>query len=571
MSSIYPSTNVRLLTGVPLNPSYNDTIYFSSISAQTQYFYSMTKPGMIFSNQSFQRASKNKIRLQVPIEAVYDCNYMVFTNQMHGNKPFYAFITKVEYVNEKTSEITYELDVIQTWYFQFSFGECFIERTHVLDDRIGANIVEENLATGDFISRDIVESQNFSQMTPCVMTTLKKDGTDTSTSTSYSYENISPLDDTSAIIPPSPSPGDGNPGATLPPVKYVSEINRIYTGCNIYGFTSSYRLNEFFTNVIDNGTHDGVVAFYMVPTAFIGTKIDSNSVEKITGLNSGLKQTISRPTSDIDGYVPKNNKLFIYPYNFLAVVGTSGDNNILKYELFKNPSSCLFNEYCTVLPNPTAITVPFDYDNDSGGNFSYAVGTSNFPVCGYAIDSYRAWLAQNQNRHAYMKESMVFNAFGNAISSFTSGFMQGGPVGGLAGMGFSAFNSAMSAKDKIDSLIAEKKDRALLPNNATGTECSDTLSMLRANTFQYIRKTIRYEYAKSIDDYFTMFGYKVNRLGVPNDHARRAFTYIKTVGCNIIGKLPSDDVALLESIHDKGITYWRKGEYVGNYSLDNRP
>lgn len=143
MSSIYPSTNVRLLTGVPLNPSYNDTIYFSSISAQTQYFYSMTKPGMIFSNQSFQRASKNKIRLQVPIEAVYDCNYMVFTNQMHGNKPFYAFITQVEYVNEKTSEITYELDVIQTWYFQFSFGECFIERTHVLDDRIGANIVEE--------------------------------------------------------------------------------------------------------------------------------------------------------------------------------------------------------------------------------------------------------------------------------------------------------------------------------------------------------------------------------------------------------------------------------------------
>lgn len=569
MSSIYPSTNVRLLTGVPLNPSYNDTIYFSSISAQTQYFYSMTKPGMIFSNQSFQRASKNKIRLQVPIEAVYDCNYMIFTNQMHGNKPFYAFITQVEYVNEKTSEITYELDVIQTWYFQFSFGECFIERTHVLDDRIGANIVEENLATGDFITRDIVESQNFSQMTPCVMTTLKKDGTDTSTSTSYSYENISPLDDTSDIIPP--SPGGGNPGATSSPVKYVSEINRIYTGCNIYGFTSSYRLNEFFTNVIDNGTHDGVVAFYMVPTAFIGTKIDSNSVEKITGLNSGLKQTISRPTSDIDGYVPRNNKLFTYPYSYLAVAGTAGDSQILKYELFKNPSSCIFNEYCTVLPNPTAITVPFDYDKDPAANFSYAVGTSNFPVCGFAIDSYKAWLAQNQNRHTYMKESLMFNAVGNAISSFASGFMQGGAVGGLTGMGFSVFNSAMTAKDKIDSLIAEKKDRALLPNNATGTECSDTLSMLRANTFQYIRKTIRYEYAKSIDDYFTMFGYKVNRLGVPNDHARRAFTYIKTVGCNIIGKLPADDVALLESIHDKGITYWRKGEYVGNYSLDNRP
>ena len=543
MSSIYPSTNVRLLTGVPLNPSYNDTIYFSSISAQTQYFYSMTKPGMIFSNQSFQRASKNKIRLQVPIEAVYDCNYMVFTNQMHGNKPFYAFITKVEYVNEKTSEITYELDVIQTWYFQFSFGECFIERTHVLDDRIGANIVEENLATGDFITRDIVGSQNFMAMTPCVMTTLTTEGKD-------------------------PDTDSGSAGDTVIP-NIMRQVNRIYTGCSIYAFTSDDYLKQFFQNISDNGTYDGVVAFYMVPTAFLGNKI--TNVGAVTGLNKGLKQVISRPTTDIDGYVPKNNKLFIYPYNFLAVVGTSGDNNILKYELFKNPSSCLFNEYCTVLPNPTAITVPFDYDNDSGGNFSYAVGTGNFPVCGYAIDSYRAWLAQNQNRHAYMKESMVFKAFGNAISSFTSGFMQGGAVGGLAGMGFSAFNSAMSAKDKIDSLIAEKKDRALLPNNATGTECSDTLSMLRENTFQYIRKTIRYEYAKSIDDYFTMFGYKVNRLGVPNDHARRAFTYIKTVGCNIIGKLPSDDVALLESIHDKGITYWRKGEYVGNYSLDNRP
>ena len=41
-------------------------------------------------------------------------------------------------------------------------------------------------------------------------------------------------------------------------------------------------------------------------------------------------------------------------------------------------------------------------------------------------------------------------------------------------------------------------------------------------------KIARDEYLKCCDDYFSMFGYKVNRLGTPHLHVRTYYDYCKT-------------------------------------------
>ena len=61
----------------------------------------------------------------------------------------------------------------------------------------------------------------------------------------------------------------------------------------------------------------------------------------------------------------------------------------------------------------------------------------------------------------------------------------------------------------------------------------------------------------------------IKQKGVPTRHTRRYWTYVQTKGCKIVGNCPSDDIKLIEAIHDKGVTFWTSDSVVGNYNLDN--
>ena len=82
-------------------------------------------------------------------------------------------------------------------------------------------------------------------------------------------------------------------------------------------------------------------------------------------------------------------------------------------------------------------------------------------------------------------------------------------------------------------------------------------------------KTIRPEYVRQLTAYFKMFGYKVNRLEIPNLKSRLSYNYIKTADANIIGNIPNNYLNTLQGIFDKGITIWHTDD-IGNYNLDNR-
>ena len=59
------------------------------------------------------------------------------------------------------------------------------------------------------------------------------------------------------------------------------------------------------------------------------------------------------------------------------------------------------------------------------------------------------------------------------------------------------------------------------------------------------------------------------KLDTPNRTASPHYTYIKTIDCEISGSLPADTAAKICSIYDNGVTFWRNGNEVGNYSVDN--
>ena len=147
---IEPNTVIRLLTNCPLDNTYDHTIYFNGAEAQFEYFAGLTK--YTLTKQTYQRVNRSRMRVQYKADDLYDCNYLMFQNTNFGNKWFYAFVKSVEYINNIVSEIEYEIDVMQTWAFDYQLGQCFIEREHSATDNIGDNLVPEKIEHGSYVA-----------------------------------------------------------------------------------------------------------------------------------------------------------------------------------------------------------------------------------------------------------------------------------------------------------------------------------------------------------------------------------------------------------------------------------
>ena len=82
---------------------------------------------------------------------------------------------------------------------------------------------------------------------------------------------------------------------------------------------------------------------------------------------------------------------------------------------------------------------------------------------------------------------------------------------------------------------------------------------------------VKPEYAEIVDKFFDMFGYNTCTVKVPNTHSRPHWNYVKTIGCEIQGFLPQEAANIIKAVYDHGVTFWKNGDEVGNYTLDNSP
>jgi len=122
-----PNTQVRLLSNVPLSNDYEHVMTFADRDAQASYFLSCVTH--IYDEFNYQR-EEVAIKVPEPYDGLYNCNYLMYKNLDYGNKWFYGFITKKEYVNAGTTRIYFDLDVWQTYQFDINFLPSFIDREH---------------------------------------------------------------------------------------------------------------------------------------------------------------------------------------------------------------------------------------------------------------------------------------------------------------------------------------------------------------------------------------------------------------------------------------------------------
>jgi len=523
---IAPNTNIRVLHNCPLDPTYDHTLFFSSVSAQTSYFQGLTKYS--FPEQTYQRVQRGRMRVERKAEDLYDCNYLMFQNASFGSKWFYAFITGVEYINNITSEITFEIDVMQTWFFDYSLDQCFVEREHSVTDNIGDNLVPENLELGDYIVADIQTS-----------------GLISSIATDWAYIVVATFDKN----------GDDAWGQLY---------QGVYSGL-VYNFFDTYtEVNDFLEQYASKAS-EGVLCILQIPK-FMYDDYQDNPQSPV---NHVLELDPS-PTN-FGGYTPKNKKLLTYPYNFLYVTNYNGNSAVYHYEYFyyhaalgdEETSNPTFELVASLNTTPAISCIPRGYKFNKGAGYDANTNDDErlvlkgLPICAYNVDSFKAWLAQNASSLGVSALSNVLN-YGMAAGAITAGTATG--IGAAVGIGVS-----------VASTLSQVYQASIRPPQANGEQGSISNVNIGLFDFGFYKKQIRPEFARIIDDYFNMYGYATHRVKVPNRSSRPYWNYVKTIGCVITGSVPADDIKQICDIYNAGITFWKNGNNVGNYSLDNSP
>lgn len=316
-------------------------------------------------------------------------------------------------------------------------------------------------------------------------------------------------------------------------------------------------IDNWINSVIRDNKIDSIVAIFMMPTAFV-SGVDSGYI--VPKYNT---YTVER-TDVVDTYIPRNKKLLTYPFKFLCV-DTITDSHIYRYErstqTSNNRKAIILKMICAMSPNPEIVCAPIGYNVGGavdGGtldpdmpNFTESVTVSGFPQCAFAVDSYKAWLAQ---QGGYVGAGV--GALGS-LATLGAGIATENPMLGIAG-GVGLVNSI---KNLLVQQTRGAKSRGVQGN---GTMLGDR------HLGAYLKSmSVNRQQARVIDSFFDRFGYACERIKVPNRNVRASWTYCKTRDCALHGNVPAEALEKIKSIYDNGITWWNKNVDIGNYSLSN--
>lgn len=573
MAYIQPNSVLQLFKGINLDNRYLHTIYFGSESAQNSWFTG--KVFKTYQNMSYLRYTVNQIKVKDDASSLLGCTYMRFQNNRAGDRWFYAFITAVEYLNENTALITYEIDVMQTWFIQGgSVKPCMVRREHVSNDQFGLNLETEPIGTDVYDSDEITDGGNrifgnaFSEYAIIAQTT----------------------------------------GATETDRHIVQGL---FTGCAYYthdadtagdGNTIFNDLQSMLGSWSLQHQQENVIDLYTVPKFCAG----NNTGHKSSG-------TLIKIPAQYDNYHPKNNKLFMYPYSYLMITTHTGDTAIFRWEYFDGTtgSPCQFELEGTMLGGGEVRCYPTAY-NGQQYNVDSGVIMNNFPKNTALYDAYQAWIAgggstrldnervvssfkgvggimpalgglartifggggSTSERTTYTPTGTKVNGYNQldvterSVTTTTPNGNFGASMG-MAGGVVSGIGSMIEAKNNLQYTF---NDAVYQPNIVVGKPtCSLPVALRDANIY-FFHTHVRDDEAKRIDDFFSCYGYAVNKVKAPNLNNRRYWNFVMTENAVIDGEMPASSKEAIGRIFDTGITFWHIRENddasnIGNYGI----
>lgn len=633
---IFPNGTVQLYKNISLDPSYSKTFFFENEVEQNLFFSGSgsvsgsVTPVLTVNNVSYQREKRNTIRLESYMTPVFNCNYMRFKNtdnvgNTFPNKWYYAFILSLEYVNNSTIEIVYQIDVMQTWLpmvgnntNDYELGNCLVLRNHSQTDEIGDNLQPENFGCGE----STFANNNF--YTPEIAKYYSDDD-----ETYYFNDewNVVFVLQNAGLLKMLDWIMDKLSNLKSSMLCYGTLLSGVYQGLAFMSYPINIDTIDDIDNIIresDIATLGGLITVFMCPSfcepAYKPIKLQNetddeyqqrvkdhfyqNKRNKTTNLiveNLQVEHEYIQSPTTFNGYTPINNKLFTFPYNYIYASNNRGQNRLFRYEYFDN-RHVTFAAEGGFSVQPSMIMYPTNYKNQQK-NYEEKLLIESFATCGYESTNLVDWLAkaammsigsnENVERNGYSSQTFVgkkiYTANDSTISSDSNSNVSTG-VGSISSHSSNRMREGKTIRENWDLINGSVKDAVKTIHTVDSESAKESISNqfevptpLLANPFHvsngnillgsqnvqtftiYQMQVIR-EFAQKIDDFFSRYGYPINDVTKPKINVRPKFTYIQTKGCCMINNnIPASVEAEICEIFDNGITFWKDKTEVDQY------
>lgn len=371
------------LCRVAWDDSYKDVVSFESPEKRNAYFDSLKSESIVMDNYTYLKPNE-PINIDVPFHKAYTFNYLIVDNPKTDDPDdvtpprFYYFIEGAAMLNPSTTALTLQLDVFQTYLWQFRLGVCFVERGH--------------LAMAAMHNR--IESGKYNTAETMRIFGVASEGLDVGSEYTIARAEMFDLSAKKwAVIVQSNTDLAADWGTRDNPSLKTADgqmTDGLASGCNVYAI-ESWDYSAFMKKVRDAPwVAKGIVSISAFPKTVLtdGPSVSLNGIAaNFLGdtPDEGVYFTSDEPILDQLGRLTSADfkyvdKLKCFPYAVIEIVNYQGNSLLLKPEMVNDKKLTLKQMACAAPPYQKIAFFPAHYGE--------AVGDSGYGKAGYYTMDY---------------------------------------------------------------------------------------------------------------------------------------------------------------------------------------
>lgn len=413
-------STVLTLTNVNWNSDYRDVVRFANQAALDTWIDSQSG-SLEITKMSLLKFGQN-VRINTPLNAAMNYNYarasnpqMPVTGDVQRN--YYYFVTDYRYINPNTTELVLQLDVWQTFGYEVTFGNSYIERGHIgiANTHAFDNYGRDNLTVAEGL--DIGAEYQIAH----VENTKIMDASDFTSGFSVLVISAVALEE---------DPYNGTQPTLV--AAHGSVFEGMISGAGAYIFTP-----ENFLLFMSSRAHlpwvtQGILSVTMIPkiTRYHPGFDDSGTMSTYTDSQAAIIPFVSAPggtptpktnavlsnwrsnsaLTDLLGQYASLKKFFTFPYMMVELTTFSGSPLVIKPEFWQDANATVNEIAAFMPPGQRVVFAPkgyntsgeaesdTDFPNDDYGEYlDFATALDNFPQAPVVNNMALSYLASNKN------------------------------------------------------------------------------------------------------------------------------------------------------------------------------
>ena len=424
-----PNTRIELLN-VRWDNSYEDVCHFGSKAELNAWIDSQSGTSITFDDLTYARVNQ-PIDLDVPFNQAQKYNYMRVYNRAQSAYPgdtakhFYYFINDVQFIAGNTTRFSVQLDVFQTFIYDVTFGNAFVERSHwgLRNDFDGYGRTWHNIPEGFDLGNELAIKKRYKhQITTANTNTVNDVDFSVMVTATVELQTAGAMASQNKIISATGSEiqymPNGQSVSFFPTVEDFIDFMSAISNYPIIssGITGIYAVPD----ITDSGNYGSVTFTEQQITVgttntsvwYMGTKATSDRIQKT--LKSNWRDDAINALPERYRHL---KKFLTSPYCEIELTSNTGSPVVLHPENWNNADIEVMQVIHLAMPNPRIMFVPTGYNRsgvatesnghgltyDGGEFFDVSVGIDNLPTFSVVNNGFMSYMQQN-------KAGLAFNA-----------------------------------------------------------------------------------------------------------------------------------------------------------------